>query len=92
MGLVREGWLIECTVTSLRVVSISPARSIIVVIEIRELSTGGSGGGFFDLAIEFAGATSANEAGKEEKDDNKGDDTDNREDPGNRACVVEEPK
>lgn len=92
MGLVREGWLIECTVTSLRVVSIPSARSIIIVIEIGDLSTGGSSGGFFNLTIEFAGATSANEAGKKPKDDNNGDDTDDREDPGNRACIVEEPK
>jgi len=92
VGLVRKGWLIECPVTSLRVVSISSARSIIVVIEIGELSTGGSRGGFFNLTIEFAGATSANEAGKEEKDDNNGDDTDDREDPGNCTCIVEETK
>jgi hypothetical protein len=80
-------------VTSLRVLSISSARSVIVVIEIGGGSTGGcSRSGFINLTIEFAGATSANEAGKEEKDGDYGDDTDGGEDPGNRACIVEETK
>jgi len=89
---VRKGWLIECPVTSLRVVSIS-ARSKVEIVEIGGLSTGsGGGGGFINLTIEFAGATSANEAGKEEKDDNEGNDTGGREDPGNRSCISEETK
>jgi hypothetical protein len=69
------------------------ARIKVIVVEIGGLSTGGGGGGsFINLTIEFAGATSANEAGKEEKDDNEGDDTDGREDPGNRSCILEETK
>jgi hypothetical protein len=54
------------------------------------VSIGSSSSSLINLAIQFAGATSADEAGKEEKDDNKRDDTNDGEDPGNGACVMKE--
>jgi hypothetical protein len=57
------------------------------------MSTGcGSGSSLINLTIKLAGATSANEAGKEEEDGDESDDTSDRKDRGNRACIVEETK
>lgn len=67
-------------------------RSKVEVVEIGGLGTSSGSGGFINLTIELAGATSANEACKEEKDDNEADDTDGREDPGNRSFISEETK
>ena len=89
---MREGWLVVCPVTSLRVGSVSSTRGEIQVIEIGGLCISGGSGSLINLAIQFPGATSANEAGKEEKYDNEGDDTSDRKDRGNRACIVEETK
>lgn len=90
---MREGWLVVCPMTSLRVVSISCTRGIIQVAEIGGLSTGGgSGSSLINLTIKLAGATSANEARKEEEDGNESDNTSDRKDRGNRACVMEETK
>jgi hypothetical protein len=85
--------LIICTVTGFRIlttISYACARGIIKVVEIGEMSIGSVSGSFINLAVQLAGATSTNEAGKEEKDNNKGDYTNNGEDSGNGACVVEE--
>ena len=84
--------LIIGSVTGFRVMAISYACAggVIKVIEIGCLSIGGDGGSLIYLAIQLAGATSANEAGKEEKDNDKGDDTSDREDCGNCTCVVKE--
>jgi len=90
---MRKRWLIKCPVTSLRVVSkSSSARVKIIIVEIGSMSGGGGSGSLINLAIKFAGATFADVTGEEEEDDHEGDDTNDREDPGNLACVVEETK
>jgi hypothetical protein len=81
-------------VTGFRVLSISYACAggIIIVVKIGGLNIGSGSGSLVNFAIQFAGTTSANEAGKEEENGNKGDDTNDREDSSNRASVVEETK
>jgi len=55
------------------------------------MSTGSGGGsGLINLTIKLARATSTNEAGKEEEAGNESNDTSDRKDRGNRACVLEE--
>src|SRR6266478_2723085 len=84
--------LVICPVTSFRVLTISNARArgIIKVIEIGGLGSSSSRRSLINLAIKFTGSTSANEAGGEEEDKNEGDNTNDREDSSNRACVMEE--
>jgi hypothetical protein len=69
--------LVVCPVTGFRVwtISYACARGIIKVVEIGGLRIGSGSGSLINLAIQFASATSPNETGKEEEDNNKGGDT-----------------
>jgi len=68
------------------------SRSIIIVIEVRRLSGCGCGCSLINFAVEFAGSTSAEVAGEEEKDKDDGNNANNRENSGHCTFVVKETK
>jgi hypothetical protein len=56
------------------------------------MSGGGSSRSLINLSIKLARTTFADVTGEEVEDDDEADDTNDREDPGNFACVVEKTK
>jgi hypothetical protein len=66
------------------------SRRKIKVVEIWRPSGGSFSGGFINLAIKLASATSANKTGKEKKDENKANNANDREDSSNCACIMKE--
>jgi hypothetical protein len=66
------------------------SRGKIKVVEIRRLSGGSFSSSLINLAIKLAGATSANIAGKEYKDENEAENASDGEDSSDCACIMKE--
>jgi len=73
-------------------ISRASARRIVKVVEIWDLRGGGGGRSrsLINLAIEFAGTTSADEAGKKEKEGDEADHANDREHSSDSAFLVKE--